>query len=143
MDYYLDKMRPLTLLLLRGNIALIFLYSGYHKYSNGIAGVQQYMMSLGLPSYFAYINLAVELGGGALLLLGFGTRIVALLVAIQMGIAVWSAHLGGGFSAVPNYQFPLLVGVAALVLVSTGGGSISLDSAFFGGGGRPKSRSRA
>lgn len=144
MDYYFNKLRPLTLLFLRCNLALIFLYSGYHKYVNGIAGVQAYMVSLGLPSYFAYINLAVELGGGALLLLGFGTRMVALLMAIQMGVALWAQDMAAGIKAVPNYQFPLLVGVTALVLVSTGAGSISLDHAFFsGGGGRPKGKPRS
>ncbi len=142
MDYYLNKLRPLTLLFLRCNLALIFLYSGYHKYADGIPALEAYMKSLHLPSYFAYINLALELGGGALLVLGLGTRVVSLLLTVQMFIAVWSAHLGRGLSAVPDYQYQLLVGVAALVLVSAGAGSISLDHAFFSGGGRPKGKPR-
>jgi putative oxidoreductase len=139
-DYYFDKLRPLTLLLLRLTLALIFLHSGYTKYSHGIAGVQQFMVSHGLPSYFAYINVALELGGGVLLILGLGTRIVSLLFAIQMAIAVWSVDMANGVRAIPSYQFTLLLTVASLALMSTGAGSISLDHAFFSGGGRPKAR---
>lgn len=140
---FLDKLRPVTLLILRCTLALIFINSGYAKIAHGIAPTERYMTGLGLPAYFAYIAVAVELGGGVLLALGLGTRIVALLMTIQMAIAIWKVDGVNGIRAIQEYQFTLLVCVAALALVSFGAGRLSLDYAFFGGGSRPRPKPRA
>jgi putative oxidoreductase len=135
---FLDKLRPFTLLVLRCMLALLFIYHGYPKIEHGIAGTEQYMVSVGLPSYFAYISVALEVGGGVLLVLGLATRPVALLLAIEMGIAMWKVDLTHGVRAVPDYQFPLALGAAALALASFGAGSFSLDHAFFGRSSKPR-----
>ena len=135
---FLDRLRPVTLLILRLMLALMFLYHGYPKIEHGITGAEQYMVSVGLPAYFAYIAVAVEIGGGVLLVLGLATRPVALLLAIEMGVAMWKVDLVHGWRAVPEYQYPLALGAAALALASFGAGTISMDHAFFGG--KPKSR---
>ena len=137
---FLDKLRPLTLLILRCTLALFFLYYGYPKIAHGLAGPQQYMVSVGLPSYFAYIAVALEVGGGVLLVLGLATRPVALLLAIEMGVALWKVDMVHGIRAVPDYQFALVCGASALALASFGAGSISLDHAFFGRSSKPKSK---
>ena len=135
---FLDKLRPFTLLVLRWMLALLFIYHGYPKIEHGIAGAEQYMVSVGLPSYFAYISVALEVGGGVLLVLGLATRPVALLLAIEMGIAMWKVDLAHGVRAVPDYQFPLALGAAALALASFGAGGFSLDHAFFGRSSKPR-----
>jgi putative oxidoreductase len=71
---FMEKLKPLGLLLLRWALAVIFIHSGYLKYTNGIPAVKAYMTSLGLPPYIAYVAIAVELGGGILLALGLATR---------------------------------------------------------------------
>jgi len=136
---FLDKLRPISLLLLRWMLALLFIYHGYPKLQN-VSGTQAYMVSLGLPHYFAYIAIALEVGGGALLILGLATRPVALLLAIEMAVAMWRSDLAHGWAAVPDYQFALALGVAAFALATFGGGALSLDAAFFGGRGGGKSR---
>jgi len=65
--------------------------------------------------------------GGMLLAVGFFTRPLALLLAIEMGVAIWKVHMAKGYLAVDEYQFPLIVGAAALALATTGAGIISLD----------------
>lgn len=140
---FLDKLRPLTLLILRCSVAMLFLYYGYPKIAHGLAGPEQYMVSVGLPSYFAYISVALEVGGGVLLVLGLATRPVALLQAIEMGVALWKVDMVHGIKAVPDYQFALLMGASALALASFGAGSISLDHAFFGSSSKPRPKPKA
>jgi putative oxidoreductase len=137
---FLDSLRPLTLLILRCTLALVFIYYGYPMIAHGIAGVENYMVAIGLPSYFAFIAVALGLGGGALLILGLATRPVAFLLAVEMAIAIWKVDLAHGIRAVPDYQLPLVLCAATLALASFGAGGISLDAAFFGGRGksRPK-----
>ena len=137
---FLDKLRPFTLLVLRCMLALLFIYHGYPKIEHGIAGAEQYMVSVGLPGYCAYIAVALEIGGGVLLVLGLATRPVALLLAIEMGIAMSRVDLAHGVRAVPDYQFPLALGASALALASFGAGSWSLDHAFFGRSSKPRSK---
>jgi putative oxidoreductase len=129
---FLDRVRPLGLLLLRCALALIFIYNGYQKYVHGIAGVQAYMTGMGLPTFFAYVAIALELGGGVLLLAGLATRPVAILLAGEMVVAVWKAHMGHGISAVPQYEFAMITGAACFALATTGAGSASLDAMLFG-----------
>jgi putative oxidoreductase len=140
---FLDNLRPVTLLVLRCTLALLFFYYGYPKIAHGLSGPEQYMVSVGLPSYFAYISVALEVGGSVLLALGLGTRLVALLFAIEMGVALWKVDMAHGIKAVPDYQFALALGAAALALASFGAGSISLDHAFFGRSSKPRSKPKA
>jgi len=137
MDFF-DKLRPFTLLVLRLALAVIFIFHGYQKYAHGIFGVKAYMESLGLPAFFAYISIGLETCGGALLILGLLTRPVAFLLAFEMAIAVWKAHLGQGIGAVPQYEFAMICGAASLALASVGAGSVSLDQLFFGRGGKSR-----
>jgi putative oxidoreductase len=64
-------------------IALLFVPAGFGKIG-GFAGVVGYIGSVGLPlpALGAVIAIAVELGLGLLLLVGYKTRIVAILLAV-------------------------------------------------------------
>lgn len=64
-------------------LGLIFVISGFGKIGN-YAGTAGYMASAGLPmaSLLLPLTIAVELGGGLLLMAGFQTRWVALVVAL-------------------------------------------------------------
>jgi putative oxidoreductase len=136
---FMDKLRPLGLLLLRCALALIFIWHGYQKYTSGISGVKNYMSGMGLPAYFAYIAIGLEIGGGVLLLAGLATRPVALLLAGEMVVAILKAHMAHGVTAVPQYEFAMICGAACFALVTTGAGSASLDAMMFGGrGAKPK-----
>jgi putative oxidoreductase len=139
---FLDKLRPITLLILRFSLGLIFLFHGYPKIAHGIGGTVKYLGSIGVPSpsFLAYLLVTLELGGGVLLILGLATRPVALLFTIEMCVALAKVHLANGIMDVHEYEFALLVGAASLALASIGAGSISLDYSFFGSSPKPKSR---
>src|SRR5258705_13243427 len=64
-------------------LAVVFILSGVSKLANP-AGTQGYIASVGLPlPMLAYIAaVVVEVGGGAMLLVGYRTRLAAIALAI-------------------------------------------------------------
>jgi len=91
-------------------------------------GTVKFFQSVGLPGELAYITVAAELAGGALLIAGVYTRVVALaLVPILLG-ALW-VHAGNGwvFNA-PNggWEYPAFLAIASIVLSLLGDGSYAL-----------------
>mgnify|MGYP001821582570 CR=1 FL=1 len=68
-------------------ISAIFIMAGINKIS-GYAGTQGYMESMGVPGALLPLVILLEIGGGLAVLLGWQTRIAALLLA---GFTVLSA----------------------------------------------------
>jgi putative oxidoreductase len=127
-----DKLRPLALLLLRWGLGIIFIYHGYPKLFTQTQQAMQGFPRMGFPTYFVYIAGVFEFFGGLSLLVGFATRISALLLAGEMAIAIWKVHLPqAGPMAVSNYQLPLALAAGAFALVATGAGLLSIDYAIF------------
>jgi putative oxidoreductase len=130
----LNSLQPLGLLVLRLSLALIFFSHGYPKLAHSAAGMQSFFVEHGLPGYFVYISGVMEVFGAILLFLGLFTRGAALLLSIEMGVAIWKVHSAGGYLAVHNYEFPLTVLAASFGLATVGAGSLSLDHPLFEGG---------
>ena len=124
----LERLRPLSLLLIRIAAGAIFMAHGYDKYQRGIAATIQMMTHNKLPAFFGYMAIALELGGGTLLILGVLTRLLGMLLAIEMAIAIAAAHMGHGIRAIHSYEFPLALGAASLALGTFGAGRFSLDA---------------
>jgi putative oxidoreductase len=132
----MEKLRPLALLLLRVGLGAIFIYYGYPKFFVSTREHMDEMVNVNhLPAYFVYIAGALELGGGALLVVGLFTRITGLLLAGEMAIAMWKGeHFFLQPLAVDQYGLALALSVGAFALATFGAGSISLDRAIFGKG---------
>jgi putative oxidoreductase len=128
---FLEKLKPLALLLLRWIIGIIFVQQGYIKLFVSRAQFFKLFASWGFPAYFTYIAGALELFGGILLILGLVTRIVGLLFAIEMGVAFAKVHLHGNWSDAHTAGLVLLLGAGSFVLASLGAGSWSVDGASF------------
>jgi putative oxidoreductase len=131
----LNTLQPLGLLVLRMSLALIFFSHGYPKLAHSAAGMQGFFVEHGLPGYFVHISGVLEIFGAILLVLGVFTRAAGLLLAIEMGVAIWKVHSGGGYLAVHNYEFPLAMLAGSLALATVGAGSLSLDGLMFERGG--------
>lgn len=137
----LDKLKPLGLLVLRLGLATIFLSTGYDKLFGAPGNWLAWFPKQGFPSYFAYIAGSLEFFGGILLVLGLLTRIIGLLLAIQMAIAVWKVSLPhSGIYNVEGYGLPLVLGVACFALFTVGAGMLSVDGATFESRGRTKGK---
>ena len=135
---FLDSFRPIGMLLLRTALGVIFLSHGYPKLAHlrGGAQMQSFFVEHGLPGYFLYISGVLETFGGGLLLLGLFTRAAALLLGLEMCVAIWKVHSVHGYLAVHDYEFPLTLATVCFALATIGAGLISLDQPLFESGGR-------
>ena len=117
-------------------LSIIFILSGFLKLTS-IAGTAGYFGSLGLPAPTA-LAVAVgllELIGGVLILVGFQTRYVAIVLAVFTVATAFIGHFGqGGQDAtlVMMNQAAFLKNLAIaggfLVLAAFGPGSLSIDA---------------
>ena len=83
-------------------------------------------------TFFAWVVAPLETVGAVLLILGLGTRILAIAFAIDMLVAIVRARIPMGASFGPSqgnigWEFEFILLVAALALLFTGAGSIALD----------------
>ena len=128
---FLEKLKPLGLLVLRVVLGGAFIFYGYPKL-NDPAGALKAFPGYGFPGYFAYIAGILEVFGGGLLIAGLFTRGVALLFAIEMGLVLGRTLLPAvGIYDFLKYQIPLLLGAMSVALVTTGAGLISIDAFTF------------
>lgn len=133
---FMKGLEPLALLALRVVLALIFIYHGYPKLVHPTDAMHQFFVSHGFPAYFLSVAGILESFGGFLLFLGLFTRPAALLLAIEMGVAIWRVHSSHGIMAVKDYEFPLALAGACFVLATIGAGLFSLDHMLFGDNGK-------
>jgi putative oxidoreductase len=128
----LEKLKPVGLLVLRLGIGAIFLSTGYAKLFGAPAKWHAWFPQHGFPAYFSYIAGGLEFFGAILLILGFLTRAVGLLLAIQMAIAVVKVSLPrAGIYNVDGYGLPLMLAVSCFALATVGAGLCSIDAATF------------
>ena len=132
----LNRLQPIALLVLRIALGIIFMSHGYPKLGHlrGGSQMQGFFIEHGLPGYFVYVAGVIEMFGGGLLLLGLFTRPAALLLAMEMCVAIWKVHSGHGYLGVHDYEFPLTLAASCFALATIGAGFISLDSLLFQGG---------
>jgi putative oxidoreductase len=124
-----DRAAPYAALVLRIALGAMFIAHALLKYAVfTLPGTVKFFSSIGLPGPLAYVVFFAELIGGALILLGLGTRwVAAALVPVLLG-ATW-AHAGNGwlFTA-PNggWEYPLFLTLAAAALALLGDGKFAL-----------------
>ena len=119
-------------LVLRLVIATVFLVHGYQKvFVYGFAGVTTSFTHMGVPvpGLIAPVTCVLELAGGAALLLGAFTRIVAVLLACDMLSAIIFVHAKAGFSASKGGVELVLGNLGVLVAIALlGAGAYSVDA---------------
>ena len=136
---YLDRLQPLALLVLRIVLGVIMIGHGYSKVFGGLSHHVQFVSSLGLPGWLAYVSAVTEFFGGILVITGLLTRCVSLAILIDLGVAIAKVHWKHGLLGEGGYQFPLALAAIAFALVFFGGGPMAFGS-IRKGGGRVKSK---
>ena len=97
-----------------------------------LPGTVQFFESLGLPGVLAYATVTAELVGGAMLILGIGTRwVAALLIPVLLG-ATWAHAANGWLFTAPKggWEYPAFLSIAAFVQLLLGDGAYALSSIF-------------
>ena len=134
----LDRLQPLALLVMRLALGLIFLVHGYHKVFGGLHHHVQFVTSLGLPAWSAYLSAFTEFFGGLLVLIGLFTRVAAFAICIDLSVAIAKVHFHNGLMGNGGYEFPLALAALAFGLTFLGAGPIAFDHIRAPGGGKLK-----
>ena len=85
-------------LLLRAGLAILVLFHGLSKVVGGIGFISGMVAKAGLPAFFAYGVYVGEVIAPLLVLIGLFTRPAALIIAINMVVAILLVHTGELFS---------------------------------------------
>jgi putative oxidoreductase len=113
-------------LLLRAVLAILLLFHGVSKLSGGIAPIIGMVEKAGLPGAFGYLVYIGEVVAPLLILVGVFTRPAALVVAVNMVVALLLAHTSQFFTMGPTggwaleLQAMFLAGALAVALLGAG-----------------------
>jgi putative oxidoreductase len=101
-------------LLLRWTLAILMVFHGWAKVTGGVGGIEGMLVAKGLPGFLAYGVYIGELIAPLFLLIGLWVVPAALVIAINMAVAVGFAHAS---------QF--------MDITNTGGWRLELQAFFF------------
>ena len=120
--------------LLRITLGVIFVMHGYLAYAGGPRASASLIAKMGFPPEFsatlAWYLIIVHGAGGALMVIGYWTRVAAFAQLPIMVSAVAMLHWKQGFDSL---QFPLLVLIATVAVVLLGPGTLAIDRTAGGG----------
>jgi putative oxidoreductase len=105
----------------------IFIAAGTSKLGGGYAATQAYMASAGVPGALLPLVIALEVGGGIALLLGFQTRLITLLLAGFCIVAALLFHTGADQMQQIMFMKNLSMAGGLLAFTVFGAGRLSLD----------------
>ena len=124
-------------MLLRVALGLVFIaHAGAKWFTFTLPGTVEFFASQGFPGWSAYPVFAAELVGGIALVLGLGTRWVALtLVPVMLGALTVHWPNGWTFTAPDGgWEYVAFLTVALLVQAGLGDGAMALGSYVRGAG---------
>ncbi|MEC2074907.1 DoxX family protein [Metabacillus fastidiosus] len=120
--------------ILRVFLGITFLIHGLSKFQGGIENTVGFFESLGLPGFTAYMVALIELIGGIAVILGLGTRIISILFAIVLAVAIVKVKLAAGFlgnGQMAGYELDLALMVISIYFAITKRSLLALDNVLF------------
>lgn len=112
-------------------MGVVFIAHGMQKLNNGVDGFAGFLTSLNvpIPEIMAWVVVGLELGGGILLILGLGTRIVGLLfVGMMIGtISLVKKDVGLIGEGATGAEIDLMLLAGGLTLALLGPGAAAVD----------------
>lgn len=91
-------------------------------------GAMKFFASIGFPGWLAYVAVAVELVGGAALILGVYVRPIAALLGIEL-LVIASVHWHNGWMFVAKgggWEYPMFWAAAMFALALLGDGAYAM-----------------
>ena len=133
-----DALQSPFLLLVRLYWGWQFMQTGWGKLNN-LPKVTEFFTTLGIPmpGITAHFIAGLEFAGGILLILGLGSRLIALLLTVNMLVAYITADREALFSVISNPDkfyaaAPYTFLFASLIVLIFGPGRLALDELFAG-----------
>jgi putative oxidoreductase len=125
----MKQLENINNLIARIFLASLFLMAGISKLGAGYAGTQAYMDAMGVSPSLLPLVIILEIGGAIALIVGFKTKLTALLLAGFTLVAAILFH-GNFADQMQSILFMKNMAIAGglLALVSFGGGQIALDA---------------
>ena len=114
--------------LLRLALGVIFIVHGSLKFAHMAKTIHSFAR-LGIPlaSVAGPLIALLEVVGGLALIFGLGSRLFALLLAVDMLVAIGTARFHAGFVGGWEFEMALLAGLLALALSGPGAFSLARD----------------
>jgi putative oxidoreductase len=110
-------------------LAHIFLLAGIGKLGAGYAGTEGYMAAMGVPAILLPLVIALEIGGGLALIVGFCTRWAALALAAFSVVAALIFHRNfGDQMQMILFMKNFAMAGGLLLLYVYGAGALSVDA---------------
>jgi putative oxidoreductase len=128
----LNRARPAAPLVLRVVIGGLFVWHGIDKFDVGISTIEDMFRTWGVPApgITAPLSAVVEIVGGAMLVLGLGTRIAAMALSVVMVAAMLYVKQDVGIISsqpMPGAELDLALLAGLLAVIVLGPGRFSLD----------------
>jgi putative oxidoreductase len=123
-----ESVKDAATLLGRVLLAALFLHEAWSKLT-GYSAAVAYAQAFGLPGALIPLAIALELGGGILILVGYYARAAALLLAaFCVATAVLFHAKLGNRNELLHFEKDLAIAGGLLVLFARGAGSFALDA---------------
>ena len=121
----------LAKLLLRLMLGGLMVFHGIAKLTYGIGFIEGMLVAKGLPAFLAWGVYVGELVAPVMLVIGLHVRVAALIVVVNMLVAVWLVHMGDLLALTEHGGYRLETQVffliTALALVLLGGGKYGVQ----------------
>lgn len=122
----MDKLSAYAPLVGRIFIGALFLIAGFGKLGD-VAGFAGYMASAGVPAFLAWPAVIFELALGASMILGFQTRIMALLGAGFCIVAAVLYHNPSDPAQMNTFLKNFAIAGGFLMIFAHGAGAVAVD----------------
>jgi putative oxidoreductase len=125
--------QDIGLLVARLVLGLVLVGHGWQRFSHGMAAAVDTLTRYGLPEpqLFAWGATVLDVIGGALLIFGLLTPVVAaFVVAEQVMVIAWLKWQNGLWNAADGIEYSVALAALALILVVFGAGRTGVDQLF-------------
>lgn len=125
----IDKLKGISLFLLRLIVVLIFLYHGFPKATDWSMASDKFV-AMGFPGFLGPIVGIAEVIASILILVGYWTPFASLVLAVIIFVAIVGVQIPGAVKAgkflIAGLERDLLILMATLVLMAFGPGFFSI-----------------
>ena len=133
MKTLIKVVQDIGLLVARLTLGLVLVAHGWQRFTHGVGPTVDTLKQYGLPEpqLFAWGATVLEVIGGALLIFGLLTPIVAaFVVAEQVMVIAWLKWQNGLWKVADGIEYPVALAALALILVVFGAGRTGVDVLF-------------